>query len=479
MEDVFSSGERNHHISNTAYPIAHDKTWGKYRVPVSNHLKSVEQSFSDLKDISLYSHIPFCETRCYFCEYTVVGKSELDRTKEYMSALSSELKLYRNLLGNKTLHGLDIGGGTPSFVEGELIAEHVQEIKNSFDLAPDFEISIETTPKIAAQDPNKSKIYRDAGIERISMGLQVTQPDLLKLLGREENGVEHHFQAVDHIRKAGFKKFNIDLMYGFADQSLASWEATLLHCISLSPEYVTLYRMRYKLTRISHQASSVEMDSVRAQSKMAKEILKAHGYFANPGKNTFSKVPKDTGTSAYLTRRVIQGMPYLGIGLGAQTYTDNTISYNSGSVGKNLSPYFRALEENKLPIQDLYHLPAAHIMAKMIAVSFYFGEINLTAFYEKFGISLEEAYPEAVSFVLQKGLMEYHTSSNGEELFLKNGAPYPKESLSLTEEGAKYFNGTIALFFAPSVQGYLIDRNPETAEDMHKNRKLAETVANR
>lgn len=473
--EVFAAGELNHHISNTAYPIAHRETFWPYRVEREHHAQTVKDAFAGLDEICLYSHIPFCETRCYFCEYTVVGKKELDATQEYMAALDREIALYAELLGARILSGFDIGGGTPSFPAADLIAEHIDTVRRHFAVTDDFEISIETTPKIASLEPDKIHAYKEMGINRISMGVQVTQPDLLKVLGREGNGVEHHLRARDHIRAAGFSRFNLDLMYGFAGQSTASWQATLDHAIRLDPEYVTLYRMRYKLTRISHQASQVHMQQVHEQAALAKQMLSAAGYMANPGKNTYSRVARDTeshggqrsardtrslsvptGTSGYLTRRVVKGMPYLGVGLGAQTFTHSTIAYNSGAVGKNLSPYLRDVAKNVLPIQDLYHLPAAHMMAKMVAVSFYFGEVNLTAFEHKFGVTLEQAYPAAVQYALHEGLMEYARSENGSEL-----PDYSPDVLRLTPYGAEHFNGTIALFFAPSVQSYLLARDPQ------------------
>lgn len=448
--DLFAAGEANHHISNTAYPIAHRETFWPYRVPRKHHQETVLAAFTGTREISLYSHIPFCETRCFFCEYTVVGKKELDHTRVYMNALNRELRHYAEKLGPRKITGFDIGGGTPSFPDAELIAEHIGLVRENFDIGEGFEISIETTPRIAALEGDKITAYKQMGIDRISMGIQVTQPDLLKVLGRDSNGVEHHFRAAEHIRKAGFQKFNVDLMYGFADQSLESWRATLAHAIALNPEYITLYRMRYKLTRISHQAEQVQIEEVRQQAQLAKDMLSGAGYFANPGKNTYSRITGDTGTSAYLTRRVIQGTTYLGIGLGAQTFTDSTISYNSGAAGKNLTPYLRDIEKEILPLQDLYHLPAEHMMAKMVAVSFYFGEVNLAAFRAKFGVALEDAYADAVDFVLREGFMHYTDSENGAELNIDH------RSLSLTTEGAKHFNGVIALFFAPSVQSYLI-----------------------
>lgn len=123
--------------------------------------------------------------------------------------------------------------------------------------------------------------------------------------------------------------------------------------------------MRYKLTRISHQAPEVRLDEVQALGTMAKEMLAAAGYSARPGKTTFSRVPGDVGTSRYLARRVVEGMPYLGVGLGAQSFTETTISYSLGAADKRLGAYVRAVHDGVLPLQDLYDLPERHAMAKM------------------------------------------------------------------------------------------------------------------
>lgn len=476
--DIFQAGERNHHIANTAYPIAHDLTWNPYRVKNDRIYEEVLNAFEGIDSLNLYTHIPFCETRCFFCEYTVVGQRELDQTKEYMTNLNSEVKMYREQLGPKKIVGFDIGGGTPSFVDSSLITEHIERTNQYFTISEDCEISIETTPKIASSDFDKLRSYQLSGIKRISMGIQVTEPNLLKLLGRSENGIIHHKKAIENMRKAGFQKINLDLMYGFADQSMESWEHTLLHAISLAPDYITLYRMRYKLTRISDQAERVVLSNVKEQAKLAKVILTENGYLANPGKNTYSKKQFDTGTSTYLTKRVIEGKSYLGLGLGAQSFSDTTISYNAGSVGKNLPPYFQKLKENQFPIQDFYKLPQMQMMAKMISVSFYFGEINLKAFQTKFGVPLEEVYSVAVPFLIEEGYMEYRTSENGSEL-QNFKDPQSRFCLSLTGKGAAHFNGCISLFYAPSVQNYLIQRDPTSNIDFDKHRKLASKLGER
>jgi oxygen-independent coproporphyrinogen-3 oxidase len=460
--DVFAAGLRNHHVSNTAYPIAHEITWAPYRVAPGRVDAAARAGWQGIADLCLYVHVPFCETRCSFCEYTVVRRDEIPGMRPYVDDLLREFDLYRDALGNspRRFHGFDIGGGTPAFLPADEIARIVEKARATFAFTAASDISIETTPKIAAAEPDKLAAYRRLGIDRVSMGLQVIEPDLLKILNRSENGIDRHRRAVDNIRDAGFRRLNVDLMYGFAGQNLEGWRATLQHAIDLGPEYITLYRMRYKLTRISHQASHVALDTVRPMIRLAKAMLSGAGYHANPGKTTYSRIAGDVGTSSYLARRVIDGMPYLGLGLGAQSFTDTTIAYNDGAVGKNLLPYRRSLAAGRLPIQDLYDLPARQMMGKMCAVSFYFGEIDRAAFLAKFGVALEAVFPDALAFLLARGLMEW-----------------TPRSLRLTPDGALRVNGVIALFFAPSLQQYLIDRDPDRAGDLHRNRLRAEKAA--
>jgi oxygen-independent coproporphyrinogen-3 oxidase len=94
--------------------------------------------------------------------------------------------------------------------------------------------------------------------------------------------------------------------------------------------------------------------------------------------------------------------------LGAQTFTNNLLAYNHGAATKRMERYIQAIQDGELPIQDLYHLPLSEAMAKMISVSFYFGEIHLGAFRQRFGLELEQCFPDEIAFVLERGLMEYH-----------------------------------------------------------------------
>jgi len=246
-------------------------------------------------------------------------------------------------------------------------------------------------------------------------------------------------RAVQNIRDAGFKRFNVDLMYGFADQSSVEWLKTVKQTIMLEPEYITLYQMRYKGTSIQGQAAHVTKEYTHQLGRIATEALLQHGYLGWPGKNTFSKIPGDVGTSDYLTERVVKGTPYLGLGFGAQSLSRYTLAYNQGAASKTLKPYLRDVQGGRLPIQDLYHLPMNVAMAKMISVSFYFGQVDLEYFCQRFGVRFEDYFSREWGFCLGQGLMEQ-----------------VGPTLRLTEKGVRQYSGVIALFYSGAVKDYLI-----------------------
>jgi oxygen-independent coproporphyrinogen-3 oxidase len=445
---VFAAGLRHHHIANTAYPIHHATTMRPYRVPRDRVEAVALAAWEDAATLGLYVHVPFCQARCKYCEYAVVDRAEHPLEAAYFSALRREFAFYRERLGSrrKTLIGFDIGGGTPAWARTEHIRQVVEAARESFAFRPGMVISIETTPVIADRDPGKIAALREMGIERISMGVQTTQLRLARSLGREYDGPTMLERAVRNIRQAGFARFNIDLMYGFADQSPAGWRRTVEQTIALGPEYITLYRMRYKGTAIQEQAAGVTLAQVKQLESIAHGLLLAAGYNGWAGKNTYSRIPGDPGTSDYLTERVVRGTPYLGLGLASQTFSPYTLSYNQGAASKSLRPYLAAVEAGRLPLQDLYHLPLEAAMAKMISVSFYFGGIQREHFREKFGVALEEQFPGEVAFVWERGLME-------------EAGPW----LRLTPQGVERFNGVVALFYAGAVKEYLVNlREPGT-----------------
>ena len=438
IEKIYETGLLYHHYANTAYPLT-PSSFMEYKVRDTLAIRRLlECDWGKTGDYCLYIHIPFCQRRCKFCEYTVLENAGEDVENEYVDLLLQEMSMYAPLTGEKAVIGFDIGGGTPLKLSIENITRITKEAERLFHIKEGVIRSIETTPVIAAKDLEKLCAVRALGFQRISMGIQTVSPHLLEELGRE--GEAHIYEkAVHNILKAGFDKFNIDLMYGFLNQSDKEFETTILYAIGLKPTQITLYRNRYKGTKLEAESGGVSLYKAMRQYRLAYDILTAHGYHAEIGKNTFSCEVGDWGTSDYLTHRVIEGIPYLGLGLGAQSMGMNYLSYNEGAASKRMESYRKKILAGEFPLQDIYDLPPSESIAKMIAVAFYFGFIDLKCFEKRFGMPLTALYPKEIEFLQKRQLMTM-----------------TEDKIMLTQRGAGYINGVIPLFYSQRSKDELI-----------------------
>ncbi|MBI5565273.1 MAG: hypothetical protein HY870_10270, partial [Chloroflexi bacterium] len=158
--DVFAAGLTEHHLANTAYPIGHVTTMRPYRVTRRDAEtdRVAAQAWDRIDQLGLYVHVPFCEKRCSFCEYTVVDPKDNQSAEDtYFDLLMREFELWGsvNESKHKTLIGFDIGGGTPALPKVSNTARVVEAAHKHFQFQPGMQISIETTPRIAANDPQK------------------------------------------------------------------------------------------------------------------------------------------------------------------------------------------------------------------------------------------------------------------------------------------------------------------------------------
>ena len=429
-KEVFETGLLYHHYANTAYPLT-PHSFMQYRISDPDEIRGfVEAEWKKTDALSLYIHIPFCKARCKFCEYVVLEHTDARTEDAYVDLLLQEMRMYAEILKGKRIVGYDLGGGTPAKLSVRNLTRITEAVREWFSIEEGVVFSVETTPVIAAQEPEKMQALYDLGYRRISMGVQTVSERLLSELGREGSASVYE-KAVENIRKAGFTSFNIDLMYGFLYQTDADFRNTLRYAVGLSPEHITLYRNRYKGTKLEGEAGGVSIYKAVYQYRLAYDLLTESGYSANIGKNTFSRVPGDWGTSDYLTKRVINGTPYVGMGLGAQSFGIDYLAYNLGAAEKRMERYQKAIEAGRLPIQDIYRLPQDESIAKMVSVAFYFAFVDLAAFRERFGLDFCAYFRDEVDFVLQNRLME-----------LKDGR------LMLTPRGADHINGVIPLFYS-------------------------------
>lgn len=192
-----------------------------------------------MKNLGIYIHIPFCKRKCHYCDFiSFSGKQKL--VEKYINSLKQEIIKCKIDKEEYLVETIYFGGGTPSFIESKYIIDILEVIRNKFKVLKDAEITIEVNP--GTVNEQKLQDYYNAGINRISFGLQSTNSQLLKLVGRIHS-YSNFLEAYNLARNIGFKNINVDLMIGLPVQTLKDIEQDLERIINLEPEHISVYSL--------------------------------------------------------------------------------------------------------------------------------------------------------------------------------------------------------------------------------------------
>ncbi len=189
----------------------------------------------------LYLHIPFCRSKCGYCAFNSIAASR-SAADAYLDLLAQEIESYAKLPWSRmqTFATIFIGGGTPSLASPAKLAKILALCRSRFTLADQAEISMESNPDSIDQD-SLTTLYQ-AGVNRLSIGVQSFNDAILKTLNRAHTG-HQAMEAVETARKSGFSNINLDLIYGLPNQTLASWQEDLRRALSLAPKHLALYEL--------------------------------------------------------------------------------------------------------------------------------------------------------------------------------------------------------------------------------------------
>ena len=298
-----------------------------------------------MREIGIYVHIPFCKQKCYYCDFkSYANKEEL--IEKYIKWLKYEIKEvgegnkldYENDLDELvTVNTIYIGGGTPSYLDSKYIKEIIEEIRENFKLADKVEITIEVNPGTV----NKTKLldYINSGINRISIGLQSTDNELLKRIGRIHK-YEDFLQTYNMAREVGFKNINVDLMLALPGQTIAKLEKGLKQVIDLQPEHISLYSLIIEDgTKIEKMLKNNEitLPDENIERKMyweTKKVLEEAGYIHYEISN-FAK----EGYKSEHNWNCWSQKEYMGFGVAAHSYTNDVRFSNIDSIEEYIENY--------------------------------------------------------------------------------------------------------------------------------------------
>ena len=352
-------------------------------------------------NLGIYIHIPYCVKKCRYCDFLSYTTHNLQGRAYYTVKLAEEILGKSKVYGKEyTVDSIFIGGGTPSLLETRYLEEIFDVLHTKFNTTEDAEITIEANPGTLSS--KKLKDYKDLGINRISMGVQSLDSDVLGYLGRihsAQDAVNNYQEA----RKAGFDNINIDMMFGIPGQSFEVWRRDLKKIIDLNPDHVSFYSLQVEdKTPIFYDIVSGKVDEIPAETDRlmyhdAINTLTDSGYNHYEISNAAVSGKESRHNLKYWSMQ-----DYIGIGLGAHSFVDNK-RFSNTEILKD----YLATDGKKDTLVIEHESSRADNMAEYVFLGLRKTEgISLSEFEKKYGKKFLDLYKYETEDLVNRGLIE-------------------------------------------------------------------------
>ena len=299
--------------------------------------------------LGIYIHVPFCRSKCQYCDFYSVTNKEDRLLNGYLDAVCAHIKEAGALAPGYVVDTVYFGGGTPSFFGAEGMAEILSVIRKSFDVSHSAEITFEANPDSVSD--RLLKRLRSEGFNRVSLGIQCDDDEILKKIGRPHNYAQA-VNAVQRIRKAGFRNLSVDLMYGLPGQSLEAWESTLENVLLLKPEHISCYGLKVEegtpLYEYQQYCDLADDDTQADMYLSAIGILREHGYRQYEISNFCKKGIVSRHNLKYWT-----GGEYLGFGPNASS----DFAGRRFTIIRDLLGYIDGIAQGGQVLQEVQEVP--------------------------------------------------------------------------------------------------------------------------
>lgn len=353
-----------------------------------------------MKEIGIYIHIPFCIQKCYYCDFCSFDKLQ-NKQAEYVDALIKEIKNTHNKseLLIKTVY---IGGGTPSILNANELKQVMEAIKTNFLLSKDCEITVEMNPGTVTKE--KLQIYKDSGINRLSIGLQSTNDEILKELGRIHNYKQFE-DIYEDARALGFNNINVDLMIGLPNQTIDDVSKSLKDIIQKNPEHISVYSLILeddtKLKNLIEEGklSLPDEDTERAMYWTVKNTLEKNGYNHYEISN-FSKLGYESkhNTDCWNQKE------YIGFGIAAHSYFNNIRYSNICDINEYIKNINSKVFEKNVIIHEIQEKQDKMNEYMILGLRMIKG-VNEQVFKEKFSKDINDVYKKSIEKLINLELI--------------------------------------------------------------------------
>lgn len=353
------------------------------------------------KDLSLYIHIPFCESKCIYCNF-VSSVETPDKQKQYEQCLLSEIKLrakqYNPLYTIRTIY---IGGGTPSCLTAGVIKRILSTIYLNFTVQNDAEITIEVNPNTITEE--KVQEYIAAGVNRVSIGLQCAQGGLLKFLGRKHTYADFE-KCVKLFRARNLNNISVDIIIGLPKQSQDDVKTTVTNLIKLNIPHISAYMLSVEdetplKEMVDNQQVFLpkEKETIKMYALTA-SLLKKAGYTRYEVSNFAKPGYKSKHNQVYWNRQ-----DYLGLGLAAHSYIHPVRMANTDE----LDEYISFMEQNKIPLSDAEKISTEEAKEECVMLSLRTAQgLNTTAYANEFKENILQTKKAQIQKLIQLKLLK-------------------------------------------------------------------------
>lgn len=346
--------------------------------------------------LELYVHIPFCVRKCQYCDF-LSGPSDEETKDRYIEALLKEIRAAEHTEDYEIV-SVFIGGGTPSALKAEAIASIMRTLQEQFFFCEDAEVTIEANP--GTVDLEKLTIYRNVGINRLSLGLQSTDAEELKLLGRIHS-YEEFLKSYEWAREAGFSNINIDLMFAIPGQTGEAWRQHLYQVAELNPEHISAYSLIIEEgTPFAEQNLDLPDEDTEYQMyEDTAEILERYGYRQYEISNCAKQGYMCRHNAGYWQRR-----EYLGFGLGASSLYRGMRFSNT----RRMQEYLKESRNSDQIRKDVTVLSRNERIEEFMFLGLRMTEgISEKKFEENFDVRLMDVYGDILQKYEETGFMEH------------------------------------------------------------------------
>ena len=376
-----------------------------------------------LPPLSLYIHLPWCERKCPYCDFNSHETSHVPE-KQYIDTLLRDLRDDLPLLQERKVETLFIGGGTPSLFSARAIEALLHGIKQLVSLSTTLEATMEANP--GSSEAEKFCAFKDAGINRLSLGIQSFDDALLEALGRVHNSDQAH-AAIDYARDAGFDSFNLDLMHGLPGQSLEAAENDLKLAIACEPVHLSWYQLTIEPNTIFHKHPSPlpAEDALADIQEHGEELLAASGY-TQYEVSAYSQ----SGFKCHHNRNYWSFGDYLGIGAGAH----GKISFSDGRIERYAK---RRQPDDYMASEPGGFLASSRTLDRGEVV----GEFMMNALRLNEGFTLQQ-------FGARTGLSREQLEPQLEKLCERELLVCDGEFVRATDIGRRFLDSVVAKFFS-------------------------------